>query len=156
MQEQDFDTAYARAIRFIQYRPRSVKEVVNKMKTLGFDETVIDKVVARLEEDLLLNDESFARDWAVAKAHSQLYVRNKIRSDLTIKGINGKTVDLILNEVYNTEHELDIALRWLSKKYAHRHETDDDKLIQALVRHGFDYSISKKALARFRDHDHKE
>lgn len=153
MQEYDFETAYARAIRFIQYRPRSVKEVVTKLKTLHFSENIIEKVVIRLKEDLLLNDETFARDWAEAKALSQLYGRNKVRRDLILKGINGKTVDLILNEVYNTEHELDIAVRWLSKKYAHRHETEDEKLIQALVRHGFDYSISKKALSRFREID---
>lgn len=151
MKTYDAEAAYFRAVRFIQYRPRSRMEVEKKLKTLGYPAESVGKAVERLTEEGWLDDENFAKAWAEAKTLSQLYGRIRVRHDLVMKGINGKTVDKILDELYNTVSEPEIAVRWLNKKYPDPREVEDTKLIQSLMRHGFNYSTSQNAVTLFRD-----
>ncbi len=149
MPNKEIETAYLRIVRFIQYRPRSRFEIERKMKMLKFPTDIVQKLLERLENESLIDDEAFAKSWAESKVYSQCYGRIKVRGDLISKGINKITVDKILEDVYNDESELELAIRWLNRKYLHNDERDELKMIQALMRHGFEYSLSKDAVHQF-------
>ena len=51
------------AIRFLGYRPRSEAEVRQRLRRHGFDSDSINKALARLKEQGLVDDTAFARFW---------------------------------------------------------------------------------------------
>ena len=57
------EKAKQRAVDLIAYRPRSVKEVRQRLRRAGVDDAVIDEVVASLIAAGLLDDESFTQAW---------------------------------------------------------------------------------------------
>ena len=55
------EEAYSAAVRMLAARPRSVFEVMQRLRAKRHDKGAIAEVVGRLEEKRLLNDEEFAR-----------------------------------------------------------------------------------------------
>ena len=66
---EEFEKFYNQALRFLSYRPRSEKEVRNKLKIKSEklkieDSTVtIDKIIQKLKEYNFINDLEFAKKW---------------------------------------------------------------------------------------------
>lgn len=54
---------YNAAIRFLGYRPRSESELRGRLLRRGFGLNVIDPVIARLSEQGLVDDSTFAQFW---------------------------------------------------------------------------------------------
>ncbi len=55
--------AYDRALHFLSFRPRSLKEVRQSLSKKGFSEMTVEATLQRLEESDLVNDLEFARYW---------------------------------------------------------------------------------------------
>ena len=82
-----YEKARQKALRYLLYRGRSIKEVRSKLAEKGFDDAVIKKVIDRFTDLGYLNDENFARQWARSLAVSRLWGDRKIEISLLEKGI---------------------------------------------------------------------
>lgn len=87
-----YEKARQKALRYLVYRGRSVKEVRSKLAEKGFDNTVIKKVIDRFVDLGYLDDRNFAEQWARSLAVSRLWGDRKIEASLREKGIS---IDLI-------------------------------------------------------------
>lgn len=149
-QDNDFDKALNRAINFISYRPRSIREVTDKLSLLDYSYSVIESVVQQLTEIGLLNDDQFALLWAESRINSKQIGRYKLRQELIHKGISSDVTDSLLSRLYEEYGELELATEKLQNKYGRRSNPyDPEKMIRFLGRNGYSYQIAKKAVDTF-------
>ena len=164
-QASDFGKFYTRALEYTLLRPRSSKEIRDylKKKTLnrkirvknrrtgeyetrekqGYDSSLVPLVFARLKERGYIDDYRFAKLWIENRNVSKGSSTKKLRLELIQKGIDSRTIEQVLAETNrNDDDELAKIIAKKRHKYA-----DDQKLIQYLVRAGFNYSDVLDALS---------
>lgn len=154
----DFGKFYARALEYALMRPRSTKEMQDylKRKTIdrkvrvknrktgeystqvkkGYDASLVPLVLKRLDERGYLDDQRFAITWVENRNVSKGTSIKKLRLELQQKGISQSIIDNVLAESGRDEQtELRKIIARKAKKYP-----DEQKLIQYLLRQGFNYS----------------
>lgn len=140
------DRTYINSLRYLALRPRSSWEVEIYLKRKQSDEALIKKILNKLSEIGLIDDEAFSRSWInsrqLLKPSSQrrlvLELRQKHISDAIIQKVlaNNQTDDL------STLRQL-IQIKRRQAKY----RNDNLKLMQYLARQGFNYGDIKAALS---------
>lgn len=151
--ESEFGKLYGRALEYCLMRPHSSKEVRDYLyrKTLnrkvkdrrtgevkdrpGVSRDVTDRVYERLESRGYVDDEKFARFWIENRNIRKGTSRRKLQSELIAKGVPRSTIEKYLNE--SERSDTDELRKAIIKKKARY--TDEKKLIQYLVRQGFNY-----------------
>lgn len=141
--------AYARALHFLSYRSRSTAEVRSRLERDDWPEEVITRVVARLANEQLLNDATFAATWVEHRSLSKPRGARALRQELRHKGVGREEVDAALpdseQEIENAIAAMQSKLRlWGALDERERHQ----KIIQFLQRRGFNYGTAKAALAQ--------
>lgn len=131
------ERAMDQAVRFLSYRPRSIREIRQNLKEKETAPPVIDTVVDRLESLGYVDDLAFARFWVQNRDEFRPKGPLALRQELKQKGISNKLVDQVLDEV----DFADAAYRAAMTK-ARRWQTLDrphfrDKLYPFLARRGF-------------------
>jgi regulatory protein len=86
------------AARFLEARSRSVSEVRRRLTTAGYRPQLVDGAVERLLELGMLDDEAFARQWVESRDRARPRGERAIRQELSLKGVDRATVDLVLAE----------------------------------------------------------
>ncbi|MBQ7867077.1 MAG: regulatory protein RecX [Clostridia bacterium] len=139
------------AVALLAQRAQSSGEIAQKLRRRLYMEDTIEMVLYKLEKERLLDDESFAREWAASRARSQVG-RSRIRQELRMKGIKPETVEIALEEM--DEEESDDAAAALAKKLLKRYEREPDerkamqKLLAAMARRGYGYEESREAVEK--------
>lgn len=154
----NFGKFYARALEYVLMRPHSIKEIRDylKRKTLskkvrvknrktgeyqtkvreGYDASLIPLVLDRLDQHGHLDDRRFAELWVENRDTKKGISIKKLRSELAQKGISQQIIEEVLQDSARDERE---ELRKIIARKANRYD-DQQKLIQYLVRQGFNYS----------------
>lgn len=154
----DFGKFYARALEYVLMRPHSTKEIRDylKRKTLskkvrvknrktgeyqtklqqGYDPSLVPLVLERLGERGYLDDHRFAELWVENRNVKKGVSLKKLRNELLKKGISQNIIEEVLQDSSRDDRE---ELRKIIARKANRYD-DQQKLIQYLVRQGFNYS----------------
>lgn len=161
----EFGKLYQRALEYALLRPHSQKELRDylKKKTLsrtirvknkktgeyqaklkeGFDASLVEPVLARLIERGYVDDERFARLWIENRSVRKGVSQKKLRLELQAKGVAQDIIENCLSEgIRNEQEELAKVIAKKAKKYP-----NEQKLIQYLLRQGFNYSDILDALS---------
>lgn len=161
----EFGKLYQRALEYALLRPHSQKELRDylKKKTLsrtiraknkktgeyqtklkeGFDASLVEPVLTRLIERGYVDDERFARLWVENRSVRKGVSQKKLRLELQAKGVAQDIIENCLSEgIRNEQEELAKVIAKKAKKYP-----DEQKLIQYLLRQGFNYSDILDALS---------
>lgn len=150
IKEEEQNRANSYALKLLYYRPRSEKEIREKMNLKGYDTEVINKTIEYLKEFSYINDKEFAKEFA--KIKSNKYGRNRIKMELTNKGINEEIINDVIDTLINDDSEYEKAFELAMKKM--KIYKDDDrnaiyrKLGSYLQRKGFSYDIISKVLRK--------
>jgi regulatory protein len=94
--ETDPEVVLAAALRFLESRPRSVREVRRRLDQAGFPLPLVQASIDRLEELGMLDDEAFARSWVESRDRARPRGERALRSELALKGVAREVVDRIL------------------------------------------------------------
>ena len=84
--------------RFLEARARSVVEVRRRLTHAGYRTDLVDGAIVRLQELGMLDDEAFARLWVEARDRARPRGERAIRQELSLKGVDRSTIDLVLAE----------------------------------------------------------
>ena len=143
----DYPAALDRAVRLLAERPRSRKEISDRLSSARFDEEVISLVLYKLEKENLLNDRDFAIQWV--QSRSLKYGSSRIRGELRLKGIDDDTATEVLESLSEEEQVMRATVFAVKKIRAQRSGDDPQKIKQritaAIVRRGFSWNIALKA-----------
>ena len=152
----DFERAKDKALSLLSFKAYTEKALRDKLKEKGYNESIINQVIERMKEDLLIDDFKLAQEYVEKLFNSKLFSEKRVRYELKNKGIDSNTIEDVL-EPYLDRDALSNAISLLSKKFR---EINDDKTATRaaglLSRAGYDFSTIKTAihtLRKFEDTD---
>lgn len=136
------EAAYQRALHFLSFRPRAIKEIERNLRKHNVSDEVILEIVERLARNSLVNDKVFAQDWVENRSEFRPRGRRALRIELRQKGIQDDVIDEVLNEIEEDELAYRAAIK-ADRKYR-RLEWDEyrKKMIAFLSRRGFSYATA--------------
>src|SRR5918997_5227538 len=86
------------ALVFLGYRPRSEKEVRDRLRRGGYEQEAIEHAIARLHEWRYLDDADFARRWVENRTTHRPRGRRLLQQELRHKGIDGEIARDVIDE----------------------------------------------------------
>jgi regulatory protein len=136
------EVALQKALRFLGYRARSLREVRENLQKYAISEAVIELTIKRLEETGLLNDQEFAQAWVENRNTFRPRSSRVLALELRRKGLADEVISTTL------AHSLDESslAREAARKYLRKVAGLDwpgfrSKLGGFLGRRGFAYAV---------------
>lgn len=146
---------FNRAIKLLTVKARSVAELRERLlQGKNVDQSVVDAVIARLEEYGYLNDERFAFSYASLKVKQRPIGRRRLQRDLKLKKVSNNVADEALELVYTETPEEQLIDAAIEKRTRLRGKPktriEAKKLFDHLLRQGFEFElVSEKVRALF-------
>ena len=106
-----------RALRYLAFRPRSETEIRTYLRRAGYSAEISEQVIRKLRALNYLDDESFARNWALTRAQSRGYGPRRIEQELRTKGIGQPVIGEVIRQALEQCDELKQAQRGLAKRF---------------------------------------
>jgi len=144
------DKFYNKALEFLSYRPRSEKEVRDKLKAKQVEPHIIEKIIIKLKEKRFLNDEEFAKGWIENRNRFKPRSLRLIKIELKQKGITQDIIEKTINDKELMINDLDSAKELVEKKMKRFKDLPKQEIYQRLGRFlaskGFNWDTIKKAI----------
>ncbi len=151
--------AFDRAVRILSHRDRSEKEMRKKLLDAGFDEKIVNLVIADLQRLGLINDKNFAGLFARTKMATKPMGSFLLKRELQQKGIAEEIIENTIAEIYQDKDEYQIALEIAFKKkrqFRNLEETKAKKKISDLLaRRGFNWDVISHVLENWQELDNE-
>lgn len=142
-----YEKAKFAALRYIDYSPRTIKETIDKLQTLEFEETVVEATLEFLKSYGYLNDLEYAHSFIRNRIHQKRHGRHKVSYDLIRRGISKDISAPILEEYQEAEYE---GATYLYHKKTKGAEITDQKEKAKITRYlqsrGYSYDIIKDVI----------
>jgi len=136
------EKAKAYALKYLTYRPRSIKEVKDYLKKKKVSPEIIEKVIDYLLTLSYLNDEEFCALWIRNRMQLKPMGKKRLYNELVEKGVEASLIEEVLQKMMPEEVEIRLARQLLIKKKLRINEPE--KLKSFLYRRGFSFSIIEK------------
>ncbi len=162
----DFEKFYNKALEFLSYRPRSEKEVRDRLK-IKYQKSniknfalIIDKVIQKLKKYDFVNDLEFAKKWVESRLRFKPRSARLIKLELKQKGIGQDIIDKMINDEGLMINDLESAKKLVEKKmgrfrnkFGMTREEIYQKLGRFLASKGFDWDTIKKSIDHVQLHE---
>ena len=138
------------ALMYLGYRDRTVKEMRTKLKSKGYPEEVIERVLIILSKSDLLNDERFAKNYSRSKIELRSWGPERLRVELYAKGIEKEQIEETIKNVYEEYSQYDLIRDLLAKRLKSKESTDKKdmkKHIDYLKRRGFQWDTIRGVIS---------
>ncbi|MDO8621470.1 MAG: regulatory protein RecX [Candidatus Levybacteria bacterium] len=147
---EEFEKFYNKALKFLSYRPRSEKEIRDKLFQKKTPQDLIEKIVSKLKEQKFINDEEFAKLWIESRNRSKPRSLRLIKLELKRKGIEGDIIDKMTNDEGLMIKDLESAKKLVAKRMARLKGLDRQKIYEKLGRFlaskGFGWDTIKQVI----------
>lgn len=143
-----YNRAYDRALYLLGLRDYACREMEKKLLT-EVDPDTAARVVERLQELGLLDDERYAENAAHSMSRYKQYPRRRVEQELRRRGVEPETARTAA-EGLDTE-DLQLALALIRKKYYNKLNSLEERqrVAAALGRRGFSYGVIRRAMEAF-------
>ena len=161
----ELEKFYNKALRFLSYRPRSEKEIRDKLKgkssfakaSEGQEkqrlEEIINLVIQKLKKNNFLNDEEFVRWWIEQRTNFKPRSLKLIKIELGQKGIDKDLIDQVIDDLRLTIDDLSSAKKLVEKREKKYKDLPKEEKFQKVARYlaskGFSYDIIKEIFKTF-------
>ena len=140
--------AKSTVFRLFKFRPRSEREIIDKLKGKKLSNETITAAIAHFEKLDYINDRRFAKMWAASRlARNGI---NRIRLELKQKGITEEIIQETIGNIPEDYSEIETVLTVAKKQLRKYERLDSEKqkrrLYEYLVRRGFRQNTAQKAL----------
>lgn len=144
-----FHRALESALGYLTYRPRSEKEVIQKLGQKKYDPEVIDRVIERLRLLRYVDDVDFARFWIDNREAFSPRGARLLKMELRQRGVDSETIDTVMRGEVEID-EVASAIRLGRKKLRSYASADRATFRQRmgayLQRRGFDFEAINQAV----------
>ena len=141
---------HERALGLLAVRPRSRRELGQRLRSAGFEPEEVDGELERLEAVGLVDDEDFARRVAEHELSNRRSGDRVVVSRLIAKGVDRRTIELVLADtaaLSEDERALDVARERARRLGGVEPERAFGRLVPFLLRRGFDPGLARRAAA---------
>ena len=143
------ESARLLAEKYIDFQPRTAAEVRRKLARAGYEEDVVETVVADLERAELLDDSRFSADWVESRSRRKGLGKIRLAAELRQKGVDRKQIDEATSEL-DPAAELKSALALVRKRVSPGDSADPSakrKLAAYLQRRGYNWEIIQQVFS---------
>ena len=163
LQVEETSNAKRIALRFLSRRPRTIKEIRDKLRQNEFSETEVVQTIESLKQAGLVNDAEFARmyvrDALAMKGIGNILLKRK----LLLLGVDKAIVEEVISESFEDVDERNTALeagrRFLKKSTATRKASDKmrlrHRLSSFLGRRGYNWEIVSSVVKELLNEDER-
>ncbi len=147
----EFQKTLDKLLRFAMARPRSEKEINTWLWRKKVPEVIQKDLFAKLKHFELVDDTKFAKWWIEARQSFSPKAKKILRYELRSKGIKKEIIDETLSEIEVDEGKIaSELLRAKETKWKNVEKTKvKQKMVEYLVRKGFDSEIAKQAIREY-------
>lgn len=155
--QDEYEVAFQRAVRYLQYRARTTYELKKKILELGFPEDVADAVIARCSELSMLDDAEFAKTYVHFRVNNRPRSKRLLYNELRLKGIPEEIIQSALSEVHeDSQLAYQTAQHYLRRIQSLPYDQFQQKLMGYLNRRGFAYHQCWQTVRTIWDELHAE
>jgi len=144
-------------LNLLTYRPRSCREVRDKLKRKKYREELIEEVIGQLHKLGFLDDGKFAHSWMESRLLNKPIGRRLLEQELRQKGIDGEIIEEVIQDAFSKYNEEDLALTLARKRLKIYSELNDitrkRRLYSYLGRRGFSLETISRIFERLRKED---
>lgn len=142
-----------RAVKLLAAKPRSVGELRTRLlEKLWTNEEIVDVVIEKLKEYKYLDDDQFAKDFALSKLRQKPQGKRRLQQSLSQKQLDKDTVNEALSAAFEKMPEaelIDIAIeKRLRLKGQPATREDTKKFYDHLLRQGFAFDLIREKIGR--------
>jgi regulatory protein len=139
------------ALRWLDRRAYARAELARRLRQKQFPSEGIERVLDRLKNAGVLNDEQFAREWIRGHSRTGSLGGRRVRAELRQKGLSDEVIELVWAETGETGEEQaceELAQRKWRTYRALPREAARRRLASFLTRRGFDVNDVIRAVDR--------
>jgi len=135
---------YHKIMKYCAYQERSEYDVIEKLKVYHLNEIEISEIINKLKEENFINNQRFARVYAIGKFRNNRWGRIRIRYELKRKSFAEKEIMTALDVIDEEEYEK-MILQLIRKK--ERLITNPElyirqnKIVKFICSKGFEHDI---------------
>lgn len=144
----EIEVAHEAALNFLSYRPRSAHEVHRRLEERKFSLQAIEKVLEKLQQAGLLDDEAFARYWIENREQFSPRSVRALRQELRQKGVPDSIIATALDDLDEEEAAYRAASHQARRLTGLDRQAFRKKLGNFLARRGFSYDVSRDVTNR--------
>ena len=143
---QSFTDCLTAALRYLSYRPRTVREVERRLEG-RFTAPVVEKTVNYLKDLKYLDDASFCAQWIGSRERRRPRGSRALRQELRRLGVEQQLVDEALEGIDETASACNAGRKQATKLVAKGITSREfhEKLTPFLQRRGFGYGTTREA-----------
>ena len=136
------------ALRLLSYRPRSEREIRDRLKRRWFSRPVINGTVDRLRELGYVDDAAFARYWAESRQALRPQSGRLLAVELRRQGVDKETVLQATADISEEDAAYEAAARRLKALRGLERQPFRERLGRFLTRRGFAYDVARRTIER--------
>lgn len=136
------------ALRLLAVRPRSEDELRQRLQRRGFESNYVDKAIARLKEQGLVDDSAFAQFWKDNRQTFRPRSRRATALELKRKGIDSAVIDAAVSGIDDGESAYRAALARAQRLASSDFNVFRRRLGDFLIRRGFNYDTIQQTINR--------
>ena len=140
---------FDKTLRFLSFRPRSVREIRTYLKKKDVHEDLQDLVINRLQEKKYLDDVSFAKWWIEQRSQFRPKGKRVLTAELRQRGVALDDIEEAFAQATQPSEEdlcLQVAENKKTRLTSYPREVARKKLFSALLRRGFSYDSVKDVI----------
>lgn len=139
-----------KALRCLEYRSHSEKELRDKLKRAGATDDDISSVMEFLKEYGFINDREYAKHLARDMQNLKKYGKHRIIGELKFRGIDTEFIDEAVSELENDERDGLYPL--VEKKLGQDFDRKNiEKAVRYFVYRGYSYEDIKSCIDEIRE-----
>lgn len=145
-----YEQTKEKALRLLEFRSHSEKELSDKLKRAGAKDDDIERVLSFCREYKFVNDAEYAKRKARDLQNLKKFGKRRIYQELRVKGISDEDIEEALAELEFMEEE-DILYPLVEKKLKGDFEQKNiDKCIRYFIYRGYDLGDIKSCIERIK------
>lgn len=139
-----------KALRYLEYRSHSEKELVVKLKRAGACDEDIPPVIDFLTEYGFLNDKEYAKHLARDMQNLKKYGKNRIVNELKFRGIAADYIEEAISEL--EESERDTLYPLIEKRLKNDFDRKNiEKTVRYFAYRGYNYDDIKSCIEELKE-----
>ena len=146
----DAERARGVALRLLSLRSRTVAEMRERLSQ-RFGSEAVERTVARLQAEGLLNDAEFARQWRDSRERRKPRSPRMIERELKDRGVAGDLISDTLEDFDSHAAAHRAAARYAARQPVSDRAAFDRRVGAFLARRGFEAAIIRQTLHQFRE-----
>ncbi len=145
------EKAYQQALKFLNYRQRSKKEVQRNLEEHKYEEAIVQEVLEKLSNNGLLDDSRFAQNWVENRSEFQPRSKKALSIELRMRGLDDQTIQEAVEAIDDEELAYQAGVKQARKLRELDWMQFRQKMSNFLLRRGFHYEVISPVVRKIWD-----